>query len=60
MHQLGWIHGDLKQSIFDYMKTHAGSLILKANKQPTAPNLTATPHYMAPELFHGQAKNSTN
>lgn len=57
--QLGFLHADLKA---EHWREWAGlvKLIdfeqLQAIDTPAAPNMTATPRYMAPELFHGEAK----
>ena len=60
-HQVGWIHGDLKAEHFvDYQ----GQLKLLDFEQahpldgrPISAALSATPRYMAPELFHAQPKS---
>ena len=59
LHQLGWIHGDLKAEhcrnfqeqmyFIDFEKS-----LYVSDKAET---MDATPHYMAPELFQGQAKS---
>ena len=60
LHQLGWIHGDLKHEHFvcEQKKVYLidfeqSEKIHSATKLHT---MTATPHYMAPELFHGLEK----
>lgn len=60
LHQLGWIHGDLKHEHFvcEQQKVYLidfeqAEKIHSAKKLHT---ITATPHYMAPELFHGLEK----
>jgi serine/threonine protein kinase len=60
MHDLGWIHGDLKAEHFLHYQQRV-CLIDFEYVQPIAAtehcrNLIATPRYMAPELFHGQPK----
>lgn len=58
LHESGWIHGDLKPEHFRSYDDLCKLIDFEqAHKQGvTAPNLNATPHYMAPELFHGQQK----
>lgn len=57
--QLGFLHADLKA---EHWREWAGQVKLidfeqlQAIDTPAAPNMSATPHYMAPELFHGEAK----
>lgn len=63
LHQLDWLHGDLKLSHFLYDELHQHVVLidfalaqdLKQSNQPDSP-LHATPAYMSPELFHAQAK----
>ena len=70
LHDLGFIHGDLKLRHFlNAEPTHDSpiQLIDFAQSQPinsvhsshlkTVSEMTATPAYMAPEIFHGQAKS---
>lgn len=70
LHDLGFIHGDLKRRHFLRVEQNHNSpiqLIDFAQLQPinsvhsshlkTVSEMTATPAYMAPELFHGQAKS---
>lgn len=58
--QLGWLHADIKQ---EHFVQHAGQAKLIDLEQaqpihtPPPPVLNATPRYMAPELFQGQAKS---
>jgi serine/threonine protein kinase len=57
--QLGLIHADLKQ---EHFVNWQGQLKLLDFEQVQSfdtvkKNLSATPRYMAPELFHGEAKN---
>lgn len=59
LHQSGWIHGDLKT---EHFRDHNGCCSLIDFEQSFAKNqpiseMNATPHYMAPELFHGTAKS---
>ncbi|MCH7335894.1 protein kinase [Acinetobacter sp. NIPH 2699] len=59
MHQIGWIHGDLK---VEHFRLYEGSCRLIDFEQSfqshcSIPIMNATPHYMAPELFHGEAKS---
>lgn len=55
LHQVGYVHGDLKKQHF---REHRGQAILIDFEQCFQSNLasvqenTATPRYMAPELFH--------
>ncbi|CAB1214208.1 protein kinase domain-containing protein [Acinetobacter bouvetii] len=60
LHQSGWIHGDLKR---EHVVAYQQQLCLidfeqvqKIDSPTNLQNLTATPRYMAPELFHGEAK----
>lgn len=60
LHQMGWIHADLKPSHFlldgstcKLIDFEQSQRIGEISCQKT---LTATPRYMAPELFHGEAK----
>lgn len=58
--QLGWLHADIKQ---EHFVQHAGQVRLIDLEQaqpihaPHPPELSATPRYMAPELFQGQPKS---
>ncbi|GAB00895.1 MULTISPECIES: protein kinase [Acinetobacter] len=58
-HKLGWVHGDLKTEHFRCFENTCRlidleqSFVQESNKQTS---LNATPHYMAPELFHGISK----
>ncbi|WLF84662.1 protein kinase [Moraxella sp. ZY210820] len=62
IHQAGVIHGDIKaehfvqyqQSVYLIDFEQAETMWLA---KPAEQTLTATPHYMASELFYGQAKN---
>lgn len=64
LHDLGWIHADLKQEhLVEYRHQlrfldfeHAHKIELQQQRETSSKNLTATPRYMAPELFHGQVK----
>lgn len=60
LHQLGWIHGDLKH---EHLVTYQNRACLidfeqvqKINAVHPLKSLTATPRYMAPELFQGADK----
>ncbi|RKG35814.1 hypothetical protein D7V21_02800 [Acinetobacter guerrae] len=59
LHRSGWIHGDLKaEHIVQYQQRvclidFEQSQLSHINDSIT---MTATPHYMAPELFHGSPK----
>ena len=60
LHQMGWIHADLKASHFlldgstcKLIDFEQSQKISETGHQQT---VTATPRYMAPELFHGEAK----
>ncbi|NHB57105.1 protein kinase [Acinetobacter shaoyimingii] len=59
MHQAGFIHGDLK---VEHFRTHSNRTCLIDFEQTCLienahlMKNTATPRYMAPELFHGQPK----
>lgn len=59
LHQSGWIHGDLKA---EHFRVHANACKLIDFEQTfgigqSIQTLDATPHYMAPELFHGAGKS---
>lgn len=67
LHQLNWIHGDLKLAHFLYdLQNQRVVLIDFALASDLTQNLSqkniihATPAYMAPELFHGQAKQKSS
>ncbi|MGA6877522.1 protein kinase domain-containing protein [Acinetobacter sp. AND/436] len=57
--RLGYLHADLKA---EHWREWAGQVKLidfeqlQAIDDPLMSNMTATPRYMAPELFHGEAK----
>lgn len=73
LHQAGFVHGDLKAPHFrvnlvcdgqsnQFESTEIQSYLIDFEQagrigQFTVGAQTATPHYMAPELFHGQAKS---
>lgn len=58
LHALGFIHADLKHEHFLQWNNHAVLIdfeqVQRVGEQQLS--LTATPRYMAPELFHGQSK----
>ena len=60
MHSFGWIHGDLKGEHFLEFEQCVCLIdfeqVEKISSTQLIPYLTATPRYMAPELFQGQAK----
>ena len=58
MHQLGWVHGDLKVEHFRCYKNSCKLIDFEQSLKSShiIQNLTATPHYMAPELFHAERK----
>ena len=60
LHQLGWVHGDLKREHFVEYQKRACLIdfeqVEKINSTQQLKNLTATPRYMAPELFQGADK----
>ena len=60
LHQLGWVHGDLKREHFVEYQKRACLIdfeqVENINSAQQLKNLTATPRYMAPELFHGADK----
>lgn len=60
LHQLGWIHADLKPSHFlldgSICKLIDFEQSQRIGETARQKALTATPRYMAPELFHGEAK----
>ncbi|ATZ67674.1 protein kinase domain-containing protein [Acinetobacter haemolyticus] len=59
LHQMGWIHGDLKVEHFRLYKNTCRLIDFEQSLQlhHQTHNLNATPHYMAPELFHGKNKS---
>ena len=61
LHQLGWIHADLKREHFFEYQQHVCLIdfeqVQKINSPIKLHSLTATPRYMAPELFHVAEKN---
>ena len=60
LHQLGWIHADLKREHFVQYQQRVCLIdfeqVQKINSPQNVQSLTATPRYMAPELFHGEEK----
>lgn len=59
LHQVGWIHGDLKTEHFRLYEHSCKLLDFEQCFRVGQPiqTLDATPHYMAPELFHGVGKS---
>ena len=60
LHALSWVHGDLK--VEHFRKIHDRAVLIdfeQAFSVKFSQNIkhTATPRYMAPELFHAQAKS---
>ena len=60
LHQLGWIHADLKREHFVHYQQRVCLIdfeqVQKINSPQNVQSLTATPRYMAPELFHAEEK----
>ena len=60
LHQMGWIHADLKASHFLLDGSTCKLIDFEQSQRigeiSCQKALTATPRYMAPELFHGKAK----
>ncbi|WP_249409207.1 protein kinase [Acinetobacter sp. SFB] len=60
LHQLGWIHADLKREHFVQYQQRVCLIdfeqVEKVNLSQKMQSLTATPRYMAPELFHAAKK----
>ena len=60
LHQMGWIHADLKASHFLLDGSTCKLIDFEQSQRigeiSCQKALTATPRYMAPELFHGEAK----
>ena len=60
LHQLGWIHADLKREHFVQYQQRVCLIdfeqVQKINSPQNVQSLTATPRYMAPELFHTEEK----
>ena len=60
LHQRGWIHGDLKKQHFVQYQQQTCLIdfeqVQRLNLTPVQQGLTATPRYMAPELFQGAEK----
>ena len=58
LHDIGWLHGDLK--IEHFRKDHSQCYLIDFEQAHTLDKnfskISATPRYMAPELFHGEAK----
>lgn len=60
LHGAGFVHGDLKQQHFRLADSRCVLIDFEQCFHTTSNRLienTATPRYMAPELFHGQAKS---
>ncbi|WP_425918591.1 protein kinase domain-containing protein [Acinetobacter sp. TSRC1-2] len=60
LHQLGWMHADLKREHFVLYQQGVCLIdfeqVQKINSSQKVQSLIATPHYMAPELFHAAEK----
>lgn len=58
LHGVGWIHGDLKIEHFrvDQSQCYLIDFEQAHTFETKFPQISATPRYMAPELFHGEAK----
>lgn len=58
-HHAGYIHGDLKREHFVVYQKKCYLIDFEQVQSMNNPvnHITATPHYMAPELFHGQQKS---
>lgn len=61
LHQVGWIHGDLKPQHFVLYQSKAKLIDFEQSQQTNlsqtrASTQSATPRYMAPELFHAEPK----
>src|SRR5690606_5901213 len=60
LHQRGWIHADLKREHFVHYQQRVCLIdfeqVQKINSPQNVQSLTATPRYMAPELFHAEEK----
>ena len=58
LHEVGWLHGDLK--IEHFRVDHSQCYLIDFEQahpiEKKSPQISATPRYMAPELFHGEAK----
>ncbi|RKG44347.1 serine/threonine protein kinase [Acinetobacter sp. WCHAc060006] len=59
LNQCGWIHGDLKSTHFMQYQQRVCLIDLEQAQplQQQSHTLNATPRYMAPELFHAEAKS---
>lgn len=61
LHKAGWLHADLKAEHFVEDNTHAKLIdfeqSIKIEDVQNTKALNATPRYMAPELFHAEAKS---
>ncbi|EPG38441.1 protein kinase domain-containing protein [Acinetobacter colistiniresistens] len=59
LHQAGWIHADLKTEHFRLYEYTCRLIDFEQSFRAEQPiqTLDATPHYMAPELFHGVGKS---
>ncbi|EHU1923912.1 protein kinase [Acinetobacter baumannii] len=58
LHELGWIHGDIKKEHFRKFKQELYLIDFEKTRLISSPDpiTDATPRYMAPELFHGANK----
>lgn len=62
LHDLGWVHGDLKLQHIAWQKKQLKLLdfaqtVPFISSESVQSLITATPAYMAPELFHGESKS---
>lgn len=59
LHELGWIHGDIKREHFREFEQELYLIDFEKTRLISSPDsiIDATPRYMAPELFHGVNKS---
>lgn len=59
LHELGWIHGDIKREHFRKFEQQLYLIDFEKTRLISSPDsiVDATPRYMAPELFHGASKS---